>query len=186
MKKSIFLIFTILIIAIFSTFIFATEDQAPMDQNIEIETSKEELSAENEIKVEEIIDTNENNEKIEKEEPENETEKADTVKEERKELKGASEEIIEGANERDRKIASLTQKYNNNRVTATIAYYLEQVRSYSTPIFFIFLTIGAFNFFIIGNKKLDKKEQGFSWITACLIGWVFFQCVPLIFALFTL
>lgn len=181
MKKSIFLIFTILIITIFSTFIFATEDQAPMDQSIEIETSKEELSAENEIKVEEIIDTNEDNEKIE-----NEAEKADTVKEERKELKGASEEIIEGANERDRKIASLTQKYNNNRVTATIAYYLEQVRSYSTPIFFIFLTIGAFNFFIIGNKKLDKKEQGFSWITACLIGWVFFQCVPLVFALFTL
>lgn len=98
------------------------------------------------------------------------------------ELSGASEEILGAVTEKDRKIAELSDKYND-KALGTVAYYLELVRYYSTPIFFIFLTIGAFNFFIIGNKKLDKKEQGFGWITACIIGWVFFQCIPLIFAL---
>ena len=99
------------------------------------------------------------------------------------ELNDASEEILGAVTEKDRKIAELSDKYND-KALGIVAYYLELVRYYSTPIFFIFLTIGAFNFFIIGNKKLDKKEQGFGWITACIIGWVFFQCIPLIFALF--
>lgn len=97
----------------------------------------------------------------------------------------AGDEIVGAVSRKDRKIAELSDKYNDKNL-GKVAYYLEVVRFYSTPIFFIFLTIGAFNFFIIGNKKLDKKEQGFGWITACIIGWVFFQCIPLAFALFTL
>ena len=101
------------------------------------------------------------------------------------ELTGASKEIIDSITEKDRKISELSDKYND-KTLGTVAYYLDRVRFYSTPIFFIFLTIGAFNFFIIGNKKLDKKEQGFGWITACIIGWVVFQCIPLVFALFAM
>ena len=99
------------------------------------------------------------------------------------ELAGASEEILEAVSKKDKKIAELADKYNDEFL-GTVAYYLDVVRYYSTPIFFIILTIGAFNFFIIGNKKLDKKEQGFQWITLCIVGWVVFQCIPLVFALF--
>lgn len=101
------------------------------------------------------------------------------------EMSPAGDEIVGAVSKKDRRIAELYDKYNDKNL-GKVAYYLEVVRFYSTPIFFIFLTIGAFNFFIIGNKKLDKKEQGFGWITACIIGWVFFQCIPLAFALFTL
>lgn len=101
------------------------------------------------------------------------------------ELPDASKEIIDSIKEKDKKIKELSDKYNDETL-GTVAYYLERVRFYSTPIFFIFLTMGAFNFFIIGNKKLDKKEQGFGWISACIIGWVVFQCIPLVFALFAM
>lgn len=105
--------------------------------------------------------------------------------EESGEMSSAGESVIGAVTKKDKKIAELSDKYNDKNL-GKVAYYLEVVRFYSTPIFFIFLTIGAFNFFIVGNKKLDKKEQGFGWITACIIGWVFFQCIPLAFALFTL
>lgn len=98
-------------------------------------------------------------------------------------LAGTSKEIMGKFSKKEKRIAELSDKYNDKGI-GEIAYYLEVARYYSTPIFFIFLTIGAFNFFIVGNKKLDKKEQGFGWITACIIGWVFFQCIPLIFAIF--
>lgn len=154
MKKIIFSIFIILTITICGASVFAgeTENLAPIDQNIIVESDTESGEA-------------------------NHTKK--------EELNGASEEILGAVTEKDRKIAELSDKYND-KTLGTVAYYLELVRYYSTPVFFIFLTIGAFNFFIIGNKKLDKKEQGFGWITACIIGWVFFQCIPLIFALFAI
>ena len=101
------------------------------------------------------------------------------------EMSPAGEEIVGAVTKKDKRIAELSVKYND-KTLGMVAYYLEVVRYYSTPIFFIFLTIGAFNFFIIGNKKLDKKEQGFGWITACIVGWVFFQCIPLVFTLFAL
>lgn len=109
----------------------------------------------------------------------------ETTDENKEELSGASEEILNAMNEKDRKIKELSDKYND-KTLGTVAYYLDRVRFYSTPIFFIFLTMGAFNFFILGNKKLDKKEQGFGWMTACIIGWVVFQCIPLIFAIFAI
>ena len=150
MKKTIFTIFTIIIITIFGTSVFATEnfEGAQEAQSVTIETTTE-------------------------------------IGEENEELSGASEEVLGAVTKKDKRIAELSDKYND-KTLGTVAYYLELVRYYSTPIFFIFLTIGGFNFFIIGNKKLDKKEQGFGWITACIIGWVFFQCIPLIFALFAI
>lgn len=116
---------------------------------------------------------------------ENVTNEENSSNNESEEMSPAGEEMVGAVSKKDRKIAELSDKYNDKNL-GKVAYYLEVVRFYSTPIFFIFLTIGAFNFFIIGNKKLDKKEQGFGWITACIIGWVFFQCIPLAFALFTL
>ena len=45
------------------------------------------------------------------------------------------------------------------------------------------IALGAFNFYIIGEKKLDKREKGFSYIMAFLCGLAFFQALPLGFAL---
>lgn len=154
MRKLTFLIFTIVSLSIFSTVNLAAN----------ITNNSNAINAESsvELNTEDLNQTN--------------------TKEDEK-LNEASEEILGQVTEKDKKIAELSDKYND-KTLGTVAYYLDMARYYSTPIFFIFLTIGGFNFFIVGNKKLDKKEQGFSWITACVIGWVVFQCIPLAFALF--
>ena len=90
---------------------------------------------------------------------------------------------MENVSKKDKRIAELTDKYND-KVYGTVAYYLEVAQKYSLPICFIGITIGAFNFLIIGNKKLDKKEQGFGWIVGFTIGLVVFNVIPLVFALF--
>ena len=165
MKKLIFFISIIITLTSFSTFSFAesVDNSGPMDLQVENSKTNDDI-------IENI---------------ENEDSKEENDDEGKENLSDASEEIIESVTKKDKRIAELKVKYNNDTL-AVIAYYLEVVRFYSTPIFFIFFTIGAFNFFIIGNKKLDKKEQGFGWITACIIGWVVFQCIPLIFALLTI
>ena len=159
MKKLVLLIITILSIVGVSTFALASSN--PIAEDVKQETVTTPNEAED-VKTE-------NDDKATNEEK----------------MSPAGEEVVESISRKDQKIKELTIKYND-KTLGFVAYLLEGARYYSTPIFFIFLTIGAFNFFIVGNKKLDKKEQGFGWITACIIGWVFFQCIPLIFTLLTL
>lgn len=94
----------------------------------------------------------------------------------------AADKVLENMSKKERKIAEYTDKYNSETHGIT-AYYIEVVQLYSIPVFIIFLIIGAFNFFIVGEKKLDKKEQGFSFIMASLCGLVFFQVLPFLYAL---
>lgn len=94
----------------------------------------------------------------------------------------ATDKILSNMSKKDRKIAEYTDKYNN-KTNAYVAYYLEVIQLYSIPVCIIGLAIGAFNFYIIGEKKLDKREQGFGYIMAFLCGLVFFQVLPFIFAL---
>ncbi len=97
-------------------------------------------------------------------------------------LNDASEDVINAPLKKADRKAQLIDKYND-KVFGTVAYYLEILQKYSYPICFIGITIGAFNFLIIGNKKLDKKEQGFGWIVGFTIGLVVFNVIPLLFAL---
>lgn len=114
----------------------------------------------------------------------NETSSQNTVKDSSKEgVNSSSETLLNNVSRRDKRIAELSDKYND-KFYGQVAYYLEMARKYSLPICFIGITIGAFNFLIVGNKKLDKKEQGFGWIVGFTIGLVVFNVIPLVFALF--
>ena len=95
----------------------------------------------------------------------------------------ASETLINNVKSREEKIAEYTEKYGGDAVFGKTAYYLSMAQKYSIPICFIGLAIGALNFFIIGNKKLEKREQGFGMIVAFLLGLVVFQVLPLLFAI---
>lgn len=97
-------------------------------------------------------------------------------------LNGASEEVVNSLSRRDKRVAELTDKYND-KFYAEVAYWLEVAQKYSLPICFIGITIGSFNYLIVGNKKLDKKEQGYGWIVAFVIGLVVFNVLPLMFAI---
>lgn len=95
----------------------------------------------------------------------------------------ASDTVIKNVTSREEKIAEYTKKYGGDAFYGKTAYYLGVAQKYSIPICFIGLAIGALNFFIIGNKKLDKREQGFGMIVAFLLGLVVFQVLPLLFAI---
>lgn len=97
-------------------------------------------------------------------------------------LTSASKKILNGKTKKEQDMARLKDKYNDEFL-GTVAYYLEKARVYSLPICFIGITIGAFNFLIVGNKKLDKKEQGFGWIVGFTIGLAVFNVIPLLYAL---
>ena len=98
------------------------------------------------------------------------------------EMTPAAEKVLSNMSKKDRKIAEYTDKYND-KTNAIVAYYLDVIRLYSIPVWIICLVIGGFNFSIIGEKKLDKREQGFGFIVASLIGCAITQIVPFVFAL---
>lgn len=95
----------------------------------------------------------------------------------------ASETVMNHMTNKEQKIAEYTEKYGGDEVYGKTAYYLGVAQKYSIPVCFIGLAIGAVNFFIIGNKKLEKKEQGFGMIVTFLLGLVVFQVLPLLFAI---
>lgn len=96
-------------------------------------------------------------------------------------LNDASETILENVTESERKKAYYIDKYNDE-FFGTIAYALDWLRIYSLPVIFIIMIIGSFNFLIVGNKKLDKKEQGYSMIVFSVIALVVFNVLPLLYA----
>ena len=96
-------------------------------------------------------------------------------------LNSASEKVLENVSESERKKAYYIDKYNDE-FFGTIAYGLDWLRIYSLPVIFIIMIIGSFNFLIIGNKKLDKKEQGYSMIVFSVITLVVFNVLPLLYA----
>ena len=95
----------------------------------------------------------------------------------------ASETVINNVKNSQDKIDEYTAKYGGDPLYGKTAYYLNLAQKYSIPICFIGLAIGALNFFIIGNKKLEKREQGFGMIVAFLLGLIVFQVLPLLFAI---
>jgi len=106
------------------------------------------------------------------------------VKEELKKENGnASETTIGRILTKEEKINDYKKRFNGNETNAIVLYYLELIREYSIPICFIGIAIAAFNFSIVGNKKLEKREQGFRMLVTIIVGLIVFQILPLLFAL---
>lgn len=178
LKKYALMILALSLVFVFGTYSLGTESVVSNGSiDLELNETREEYKEPNTSVKEE-----EKQEVVQNTTPTNKTEKEDTKTETDVELNDASETIIESQDRKARRIAELTDKYND-RVSGVVAYYLELAQKYSFPICFIGLAIGAFNFLIIGNKKLDKKEQGFAWIVGFTIGLVVFNVIPLLFAL---
>lgn len=98
-------------------------------------------------------------------------------------LSNASETTLENLTTKEEKIAYYTEKYGD-ATEGNVAYWISIAQKYSIPVFFLLLIWGAFNFFIVGNKKLQQREKGFSMILGSMIGMIVFQAIPLIYALF--
>lgn len=95
----------------------------------------------------------------------------------------ASLTTIKNLKTKEEKIAYYTEKCGGSSLNGNVLYYLYEFQKYSIPVCFIGLVIASLNFFIIGNKKLDKREQGFSMLIAFGLGLIVFQVLPLLFAI---
>ena len=98
------------------------------------------------------------------------------------ELSDASETTIKKLETKEEKIAYYSEKCGDPHYGIAL-YYLYEIQKYSLPVCFIGLVIASLNFFIIGNKKLDKREQGFGMLIAFGLGLIVFQVLPLLFAI---
>ncbi|MBO5143198.1 MAG: hypothetical protein J6C46_09495 [Clostridia bacterium] len=94
----------------------------------------------------------------------------------------ASITTIKKLKTKEEKIAYYTEKCGS-ATNGNVMYYLYEIQKYSVPVCFIGLVIASLNFFIIGNKKLDKREQGFGMLIAFGLGLIVFQVLPLLFAI---
>lgn len=94
-----------------------------------------------------------------------------------KNLTAKEEEIQKYMKSREQKGLGLS------RTNATVLYYLHLIQVYSYPVCFVGLAIASLNFFIIGNKKLEKREQGFKMLVTLIVGLIVFQVLPLLFAI---
>jgi hypothetical protein len=95
----------------------------------------------------------------------------------------ASKTTINRVTTQSEKIEKYTNDLGGNKTNGIVFYWLNVVKDYSIPVFFVLFVIAALNYFIIGNKKLDKREQGFRMIVTLLVGLIIFQVLPFLFAI---
>ncbi len=119
--------------------------------------------------------------------PETSTETTQSSKDENTELDNpygnASKVTISRLKTKEEKIAYYTEALGGNKTNGVVLYWLNVVKDYSVPVCFVLLVIAALNFFIIGNKKLDRREKGFSMLVTLIVGLIVFQVLPFLFAI---
>lgn len=79
-------------------------------------------------------------------------------------------------------IEDYKEKYGSDTYGVT-AYILDRVRIYSIPLVFIGIAFSAIYQYVIGLKKLDIRDKGFSSMIAIITIGVICQILPIIFAI---
>ena len=172
--KKVVLIISMIIVLFINSLSFATDKEEIFDFD-EKSVTTHTVADEQESEKSSIEDN-------EKEREDNETSKLEEEKKDEETITPATQKILNNSSKKERKLAEYEDKYNDKTYAYT-AYILELIQTYSIPVCVIGIAIGAFNLYIIGEKKLDKREKGFSLIMAFLGGLVVFQILPLVFAL---
>ena len=98
------------------------------------------------------------------------------------EMGNASSTTINNLTSKDEKIKKYSEALGD-KTNGTVLYYLELARKYSYPVIFVLMVIASLNYFIIGNKKLEKRENGFRMLVTLVVGLIVFQILPLLFAI---
>ena len=79
-------------------------------------------------------------------------------------------------------IEDYKEKYGSETYGVT-AYILDRVRIYSIPLVFIGVAFSAIYQYIIGLKRLDIRDKGFSSMIAIITIGVICQILPIVFAI---
>ncbi len=71
----------------------------------------------------------------------------------------------------------------NSDTYGLVAYILDRVRIYSIPIGFLGIAVSAIYQYVIGIRKLDVRDKGFSAMIGIVTLLIICQILPLIFAI---
>ena len=71
----------------------------------------------------------------------------------------------------------------NSDTYGLVAYILDRVRIYSIPIGFLGIGVSAIYQYVIGIRKLDVRDKGFSAMIGIVTLLIICQILPLIFAI---
>jgi len=104
---------------------------------------------------------------------------AATVTEEKKQ---GAEQLIEIKDNAERKLQDYIDDYGSQPY-GLAAYILNLIRIYSIPFCFIGIAIGAVYQYVIGIRKLDERDRGFTMIIGFVTILVIAQVLPLVFAI---
>ena len=71
----------------------------------------------------------------------------------------------------------------NSDTYGLVAYILDKVRIYSIPVGFLGIAVSAIYQYVIGIRKLDVRDKGFSAMIGIVTLLIICQILPLIFAI---
>ena len=91
--------------------------------------------------------------------------------------------LVEIKDKELKSIEDYKEAYGGSDTYGVVAYALNKVRIYSIPLAFAAIAIGAIFQFIIGIRKLDVRDKGFTLIIASVTMLVICQILPLVFAI---
>ena len=98
------------------------------------------------------------------------------------EKKNGAEQLVEIKDKAEKKLQDYVDDYGSEPY-GLAAYILNLVRIYSIPFCFIGIAIGAVYQCVIGIRKLDERDRGFTMIIGFVTVLVIAQVLPLVFAI---
>lgn len=91
-------------------------------------------------------------------------------------------QLVEIKENAEKKLQDYKDEYGSDTY-GFAAYALNIIRIYSIPCCFIGIAIGAIYQYVIGIRKLDERDKGFTMIISFVTLLVIAQVLPLVFAI---
>ena len=96
--------------------------------------------------------------------------------------KQGTQQLVEIKENAEKKLEDYKEEYGSDAY-GMAAYVLNLIRVYSIPFCFIGIAVGAIYQYVIGIRKLDERDKGFTMIIGFVTILVIAQILPLIFAI---
>lgn len=96
--------------------------------------------------------------------------------------KTATSGVAEGVKREKQTLEDYKQAYESDAYGLT-AYVLSRVQIYSIPFCFLGIAISAIYQYVLGVRKLDTRDKGFTIMISIITIFVIAQVLPLIFAI---
>lgn len=91
-------------------------------------------------------------------------------------------QIIEFTNKEKKTIEDYAEAYGSETYGLT-AYVLSRIQIYSIPFCFLGIAVSAIYQYVLGIRKLDTRDKGFTIMISIVTLFIIAQVLPLIFAI---